>query len=188
MGMCKGVWAYVETTKDVQVGLMPFYHIFGTFKVSMALDDRVAKLFSGLVMHLNYPFMSGQPCVLMLRGFDAEGLCRNIERFGVTTIMLAPPIILTLSLHPGACSHDMYEYDQWSIHVDCSVPGLDKYNMSSLRCIASAAAPLSLVVAERLLERLAKRGADVKLLQGTIASRSGLFLADLELLIHLSWE
>jgi hypothetical protein len=52
-------------------------------------------------MHLNYPFMAGQSCVLMLRGFDAEGLCHNVERFGVTTIMLAPPIILTLSLHPG---------------------------------------------------------------------------------------
>jgi len=29
MGMCKSVWAYVETNKDVQLGLMPFYHIFG---------------------------------------------------------------------------------------------------------------------------------------------------------------
>jgi acyl-CoA synthetase (AMP-forming)/AMP-acid ligase II len=29
MGMCKSVWAYVETAKDVQLGLMPFYHIFG---------------------------------------------------------------------------------------------------------------------------------------------------------------
>lgn len=132
MGMCQGVWAYVETEKDVQLGLMPFYHIFG------------------LVMHLNYPFMAGQSCVLMLHGFDAEGLCRNVERFGVTTIMLAPPIILTLSLHPG----------------------LDDYNMTSLKCIASAAAALSPVVAERLLERLAKQGADVKLIQGCGATET----------------
>ncbi|KAJ3570650.1 hypothetical protein NP233_g4267 [Leucocoprinus birnbaumii] len=132
MGMCQGVWSYVETEKDVQLGLMPFYHIFG------------------LVMHLNYPFMAGQSCVLMLQGFDAEMLCRNVERFGVTTIMLAPPIILTLSLHPG----------------------LDKYDMTSLKCIASAAAPLSPVVAERLLERLARQGADVKLIQGCGATET----------------
>ncbi|KAL9713251.1 hypothetical protein Ac2012v2_004491 [Leucoagaricus gongylophorus] len=132
MGMCKSVWAYVETDEDVQLGLMPFYHIFG------------------LVMHLNYPFMAGQPCVLMLHGFDAEGLCRNVERFGVTTIMLAPPIILTLSLHPG----------------------MERYNMTSLKCIASAAAPLSLVVAERLIERLVKQGADVKLIQGCGATET----------------
>lgn len=48
--------------------------------------------------------MVGEPCILMLQGFDAEELCRNVERFGVTTIMLAPPILLTLSLHPGELS------------------------------------------------------------------------------------
>jgi len=99
MGMCKSVWAYVETNEDVQLGLMPFYHIFGMI-IAVPLDP-VLITSPGLVMHLNYPFMAGQPCVLMLHGFDAEGLCRNVERFGVTTIMLAPPIILTLSLHPG---------------------------------------------------------------------------------------
>lgn len=43
---------------------------------------------------------------------------------------------------------------------------LDHYRMTSLKAIASAAAPLSLVVAERLLERLANQGVDVKLIQG----------------------
>jgi len=38
--------------------------------------------------------------------------------------------------------------------------------MTSLKCIASAAAPLSPVVAERLTQRLIKQGADVKLIQG----------------------
>jgi 4-coumarate--CoA ligase len=52
-------------------------------------------------MHLNFPFMGGQPVVCMLQGFDAEGFCRNVERFGVSLLMLAPPIILTLSLYPG---------------------------------------------------------------------------------------
>jgi len=42
--------------------------------------------------------------------------------------------------------------------------------MTSLKCIASAAAPLSLVVAERLIERLVKQGADVKLIQGMYQS------------------
>ncbi|KXN81855.1 Putative acyl-coenzyme A synthetase [Leucoagaricus sp. SymC.cos] len=132
MEMCKMVWDHVQTEKDVQLGLMPFYHIFG------------------LVMHLNYPFMAGQSCILMLRGFDAEGVCLNVERYGVTTIMLAPPIILTLSLHPG----------------------LDDHNMATLKCIASAAAALSPVVAERLLGRLVKQGADVTLIQGCGATET----------------
>jgi acyl-CoA synthetase (AMP-forming)/AMP-acid ligase II len=38
--------------------------------------------------------------------------------------------------------------------------------MTSLKAIASAAAPLPLVVAEKLLERFAKQGVDVKLVQG----------------------
>jgi len=32
MGMCKSIWAYVEADQDVQLGLMPFYHIFGMLK------------------------------------------------------------------------------------------------------------------------------------------------------------
>lgn len=52
-------------------------------------------------MHLNVPFMGGQPVVCMFQGFDAESFCRNVERFKVTLLMLAPPIILTLSLYPS---------------------------------------------------------------------------------------
>ncbi|EKM79749.1 hypothetical protein AGABI1DRAFT_119847 [Agaricus bisporus var. burnettii JB137-S8] len=126
MGMVKRMWEPVESDRDVHLGMMPFYHIFG------------------LVMHLNVPFMGGQPVVCMFQGFDAESFCRNVERFKVTLLMLAPPIILTLSLYPK----------------------LDHYRMTSLKAIASAAAPLSLVVAERLLERLANQGVDVKLIQG----------------------
>lgn len=117
-------------------------------------------------MHLNYPFMAGQPCVLMLHCFDAEGLCRNVERFGVTTIMLAPPIILTLSLHPGT----LFFQPSQDFMMISYCQGMERYNMTSLKCIASAAAPLSLVVAERLIERLVKQGADVKLIQGMYQS------------------
>lgn len=116
-------------------------------------------------MHLNYPFMVGEPCILMLQGFNAEDMCRNVERFGVTTIMLAPPILLTLSLHPGELVFTIDILFE-TTHADDFVLGLDNYNMRTLKYLASGAAPLSPAVAERVLERLAKQGADVKLIQG----------------------
>lgn len=47
---------------------------------------------------------------------------------------------------------------------------MERHNMTSLKCIASAAAPLSPVVAERFIKRLMKQGADVKLIQGMYRS------------------
>lgn len=55
--------------------------------------------------------------------------------------------------------------------------------MASLKAIASAAAPLSLVVAERLLERLANQGVDVKLIQGN--SMKWFFERDLWFILFL---
>ena len=46
---------------------------------------------------------------------------------------------------------------------------MERHNMTSLKCIASAAAPLSPVVAERFIKRLMKQGADVKLIQGNVS-------------------
>ncbi|TFK33289.1 AMP binding protein [Crucibulum laeve] len=119
-------WKQVETDKDVLLGLMPVYHMFG------------------LAMHMHYPLFANRPLVMMNDGFEAETFCKTVQQYKITTVMLVPPIMLTLSTHPA----------------------IDQYDMSSITNIASGAAPLSAALANKVLDRLKARGANVVLLQG----------------------
>jgi len=70
--------------------------------------------------------------VVTLPRFDLEGFLDTIQRYRVTTMIVAPPIMLALANHPL----------------------VDRYDLSSLRVIGCGAAPLSGEVEQRCAERL----------------------------------
>jgi acyl-CoA synthetase (AMP-forming)/AMP-acid ligase II len=70
--------------------------------------------------------------VVTLPRFDLEGFLDTIQRHRVTTMIVAPPIMLALAGHPL----------------------VDRYDLSSLRVIGCGAAPLSGEVEQRCADRL----------------------------------
>ncbi|TFY60909.1 hypothetical protein EVG20_g7251 [Dentipellis fragilis] len=89
----------------------------------------------GLALLLHMSFVSGAPTVIMPR-FDPEQFCSNIARYRVTIGLIVPPIFLALVNHPATTRHDI----------------------SSLRFICSAAAPLSRDLALAAVKKLASVG------------------------------
>ena len=79
-----------------------------------------------------YPAWKGQTVITKSGRFDLEQFCRLVQEYRPERAHLVPPILLGLAKHPV----------------------VDQYDMSSLKCIISAAAPLSIdtemVVKERL--------------------------------------
>ena len=86
---------------EVLIGILPFYHIYG-MTVIMAGALRV-----------------GATIVTMPR-FELEAFLALLQRYGVTTGYLVPPIVLALAKHPV----------------------VDAYDLSKLESIMSGAAPL----------------------------------------------
>ncbi|KAH9048035.1 AMP binding protein [Lactarius hengduanensis] len=74
--------------RDVMLGVLPYFHIYG-----------VAKL-------LLYPFYRGFPVVILPK-FDPEQFCRSIERYKVTVAFVVPPIILVLVHHPATSKYNL---------------------------------------------------------------------------------
>ncbi|KAG6891501.1 hypothetical protein C0992_005640 [Termitomyces sp. T32_za158] len=69
--------------KDVMLGMLPFYHIYGMVKL------------------LHFPTLSGVPLVTM-PCFDPVKFCAHIERYRITTALIVPPVLVVLARHPGA--------------------------------------------------------------------------------------
>jgi long-chain acyl-CoA synthetase len=92
----------------------------------------VLPLFHAYALNLamNRAFLLAMPFVLMTR-FDAEAVFRMIESFKVTTFYGAPPMYFGF----------------------VNTPGLEKYDVSSLRAAFCGAAPLPVVILERFKER-----------------------------------
>jgi len=98
---------------EVTVGILPFYHIYGmTVILSMALRQ-------------------GATIVTMPK-FEMEDFCQLVEKHGIESGYLVPPIILGLAKQPV----------------------VDEYDLSSLDYITSGAAPLGKEVAEACASRL----------------------------------
>ncbi|KAM4055216.1 AMP-binding enzyme [Hirsutella rhossiliensis] len=73
---------------DCQIGILPFFHIYG------------------LSVVINATFLSGAPCLVMPR-FDLEKTCRLVQEHQVTFLYVPPPIILLLSKHPVVEKYDL---------------------------------------------------------------------------------
>ncbi len=69
------------TEKDVLIGVLPFYHIYG------------------MTVILNFALYKGATIVTMPR-FDLEQFLGLIEKHRITRMHLVPPIILALAKHP----------------------------------------------------------------------------------------
>ena len=87
-----------------------------------------------LQVTLSLGLAAGTALVTMPR-FDLEGFCGLVQDHGVTRVEVVPPIVVALALHPA-------------------VP---RYDLSSLRLIASAAAPLDVALATECARRLGCR-------------------------------
>ena len=73
--------------------------------------------------------------VVTVPRFDLEGCCALIQDYGVTRVELVPPIVLALARHPAVTGYDL----------------------SGLRLITSAAAPLGAALASECARRLGCR-------------------------------
>lgn len=85
----------------------------------------------GMTMLMLYSLRVGAT-VVTLAPFTVKGFLEVIEKYRVTTAYVVPPLVRTLAMHPLVKSHDL----------------------SSLRDIISAAAPLPEVLARRCADRL----------------------------------
>ncbi|EFC35991.1 predicted protein [Naegleria gruberi] len=85
----------------------------------------------GLTLICNAALYEGAKVVTMAR-FDLETFLRNIQTHQVTRIHLVPPIMIALAKHPL----------------------IEKYNLTSIKTLVSAAAPLSAEVASMVSKRL----------------------------------
>ncbi|KAF7551631.1 hypothetical protein G7Z17_g4864 [Cylindrodendrum hubeiense] len=85
----------------------------------------------GLGVVLNVTLTTGVKCVVMEK-FDLAQACQLIQDHQLTFMYVPPPIILALGKHPL----------------------VEKYNLSSLRFVNSAAAPLSRDLVDAVWERL----------------------------------
>ncbi|KAH8087865.1 AMP binding protein [Cristinia sonorae] len=92
---------------------------------------------------LTFSFLIGSTIVIMPK-FDPVDFCRNIEKYKVTMSMIVPPICLALIHHPATT----------------------KFNLKSLRFMASGAAPLSEAVVKATEARLQSVGAQTMVCQG----------------------
>ncbi|MFE5209906.1 4-coumarate--CoA ligase family protein [Streptomyces sp. NPDC056600] len=85
----------------------------------------------GLTALMNAPLKQGGTVVVLPR-FELEGFLSAIEKHRITALYVAPPIVLALAKHPA----------------------VDGYDLSSVRYVISAAAPLDAELAEACRARL----------------------------------
>jgi acyl-CoA synthetase (AMP-forming)/AMP-acid ligase II len=85
----------------------------------------------GMTVIMNFGMLRGATVVTLPR-FDLEGFLRVLEEWHIPIAHVAPPIAIALAKHPA----------------------VDRYDLSSLRCVFSAAAPLGNDVTEALERRL----------------------------------
>lgn len=97
--MAKAVHPPLLPRRDVALGVLPYYHIYGTRHHRH--DTRMlANKPKGIVMLVLYPLFCGFPVVILPK-FDPDQFCKAIERYKVTAGHVVPPILLALVHHQG---------------------------------------------------------------------------------------
>lgn len=97
----------------------------------------------GAVGLLHIAFKYGVPVVVQNR-FDAIKFCQNIQTYKITVAMVVPPILVVLARHPG----------------------VDQYDLSTLKLVFSAAAPLGPGLIRQVKERFSSKGSEISVTQG----------------------
>jgi acyl-CoA synthetase (AMP-forming)/AMP-acid ligase II len=88
----------------------------------------------GMVVIMNFGLMRGVTVVTLAR-FELETFLRVLQDWRVELVHVAPPIVVALAKHPL----------------------VDRYNLSQLKCLFSAAAPLGVELTEAVEQRLGVR-------------------------------
>ncbi|KAF9646482.1 acetyl-CoA synthetase-like protein [Thelephora ganbajun] len=86
--MIRPAFPPTQVEKDVMLGILPFYHIFGG------------------VMLLPFAMVVGSPVVIMPQ-FEPEVFCRNIEKYKVTISLIVPPVCLAILHHPATNKYNL---------------------------------------------------------------------------------
>jgi acyl-coenzyme A synthetase/AMP-(fatty) acid ligase len=115
---------------DSQLGLLPFFHIYVSL-LTPKMDISVLTQIQGLMVVLGTSMSVGVTCIVLPK-FDVEKACRLIQDHRLTFMYVPPPVVLALGKHPV----------------------VSKYDLSSMRWINSAAAPLSKELAVAVWDRL----------------------------------
>ncbi|KAF8231352.1 AMP binding protein [Tricholoma matsutake] len=87
-------------------------------------------IYGGIIL-LHFSFLCGVPAVIRTQ-FDPAQFCADIERYKITCALIVPPILVALARHPA----------------------VDQYDVSSLKSVASGAAPLGDALVKQVSERL----------------------------------
>ncbi|TSB30390.1 AMP-binding protein [Streptomyces sp. NBC_01525] len=98
---------------DRVLAVLPFFHMYG------------------LTALMNAPLRTGATVVVLPR-FDLEQFLDALQRYRVTAVYAAPPMVLALAKHPL----------------------VDRYDLSSLKYLVCAAAPLDAALADACARRL----------------------------------
>ncbi|KAJ7832066.1 AMP binding protein [Mycena olivaceomarginata] len=96
-----------------------------------------------LAQAIQLPLVLGLPVVIQPR-FEPNEFCANVEKYKITHSLIVPPILVVLARHPAA----------------------EKYKLSTLRYLASGAAPLGKDLVFQVNQRLRKNGAVCAIVQG----------------------
>jgi len=103
------------TDKDVLIGVLPFYHIYG------------------MTVILNYALYRGSTIVTMPR-FDLEMFLRLIQEHRITRMHLVPPILLALAKHPLVDQYDLSSVRYIVSGAAPLAPDVAKAVMQRLNC------------------------------------------------------
>ena len=94
--------------------------------------------YTGVVMLLPFAIMVGSPVVIMPQ-FELEALCRNIEKYKVTVLMIVPPVCLAMVHHPGMGRTLASDF----LDLFLFPSAVNKYNLKTVRILLSGAHSIS---------------------------------------------
>ncbi|KAG8680839.1 hypothetical protein FRC09_017929, partial [Ceratobasidium sp. 395] len=85
---CRAAFPGMYPGRDVMLGILPFYHIYGAAKI------------------LHYPFTLGIPIVIS-PPFNPEEFCFYIQKYKITCSLIVPPVLVLLASHPAVDKYDL---------------------------------------------------------------------------------
>lgn len=123
----------MDWQKDSVISFLPMFHIYGKSTVPSCLPPKLVLLISptGIAVLIFIPIHRGITMHIMQR-FDLPQFLTSIQTSKITIAYVVPPVVLLLGKHPL----------------------IDKFDLSSLRMMMSAAAPLTKDLIEMVYSRL----------------------------------
>ncbi|KAG8720268.1 hypothetical protein FRC08_000704 [Ceratobasidium sp. 394] len=85
---CRAAFPGMYPGKDVMLGILPFYHIYGAAKI------------------LHYPFTLAIPVVIS-PPFNPIDFCSHIQKYRITCALIVPPVLVLLASHPAVDKYDL---------------------------------------------------------------------------------